>query len=281
MEERFVDEHALMKLEAELVAEERSKGTRENYLRAARTLMRWLEGGAVLEGSVAAWRDSLLADGYAPATVNAMVAGANKLMHANGWDSYRARLLRLQRRLFRDESRELTRPEYVRLVATARSLGRERAALTIETICSTGIRVSELRFLTVEAVRRGRAVVSLKGKVRTVLVPHELVVRLMGYAARRGVTAGPILVTRTGRPLSRGQIWAEMKSVAAAAGIDARKVFPHNLRHLFARAFHEVCHDIVRLADVLGHSSINTTRIYLMSTGAEHERVLERLGLVV
>lgn len=281
MEERFVDEHALMKLEAELVAEERSKGTRENYLRAARTLMRWLEGGAVLEGSVAAWRDSLLADGYAPATVNAMVAGANKLMHANGWDSYRARLLRLQRRLFRDESRELTRPEYVRLVATARSLGRERAALTIETICSTGIRVSELRFLTVEAVRRGRAVVSLKGKVRTVLVPHELVVRLMGYAARKGVTSGPILVTRTGRPLSRGQIWAEMKSVAAAAGIDARKVFPHNLRHLFARAFHEVCHDIVRLADVLGHSSINTTRIYLMSTGAEHERVLERLGLVV
>lgn len=281
MQGNVVDERSLEMLESVLEAEGRTSGTKENYLRAARSLMRWLGEGRVVEGSVTAWRDSLLERGYAPATVNAMVAGANKLMRANGWDSCVARPLKLQRRLFRDESRELTRAEYARLVSTARSLGKRRTALAIEAICATGIRVSELRFLTVEAARSGRAVVSLKGKVRTVLVPHELVIRLMGYAARRGVTSGPILVTRTGRPLSRGQIWAEMKSVAAVAGIDARKVFPHNLRHLFARAFHEVCHDIVRLADVLGHSSINTTRIYLMSTGAEHERVLERLGLVV
>lgn len=281
MQGNVVDERSLEMLESVLEAEGRTSGTKENYLRAARSLMSWLGEAPVVEGSVTAWRDSLLEGGYAPATVNAMVAGANKLMRANGWDSCVARPLKLQRRLFRDEARELTRAEYARLVSTARALGKRRAALAIEAICATGIRVSELRFLTVEAARSGRAVVSLKGKVRTVLVPHGLARQLLAHAAREKVRTGPILVTRTGRPLSRGQVWAEMKALAAAAGVSAAKAFPHNLRHLFARVFHEACRDIARLADVLGHSSINTTRIYLASTGAEHERVLECLGLVM
>lgn len=281
MDRKMVDGAALARLEGELAAEDRSPGTRDNYLRAARSLALWLAGRPLEEGSASEWRDHLLASGYAPTTVNAMVAGANKLMRANGWDSCRARPLRLQRRLFRDDSRDLGRGDYARLMRAARKQGRSRTALAMEAICATGIRVSELRFLTVEAARRGRAVVSLKGKVRTVLLPRDLARKLLSYAERSGVKTGPVLVTRTGRPLARGQVWAEMKALASVAGVAASKVFPHNLRHLFARAFYAACHDVAKLADVLGHSSMETTRVYLVSTGTEHERVLEGLGLVL
>ena len=188
--------------------------------------------------------------------------------------------LKIQRRLFRDDSRELTRPEYDRLLAAAREQGRERLALLLETICATGIRVSEVRYVTVETARTGRAEIALKGKIRTILLPGKLCRKLLKYARRQKIASGEIFLTRSGRGLSRKQIWAEMKSLCAKAGVAPTKVFPHNLRHLFARTFYRVCRDVARLADVLGHSSIETTRIYLISTGAEHATTLERMGLV-
>ena len=277
---RIVDEKAIEGLAESLRREGRAPGTVECYLRAARAFSRWLGGRPVAEGSAAAWRDELLAGGYSPSSVNVMVAGVNRLLRAMGREGWRARALRIQRRPFRDASRELTRGEYHRLLAAAMARGRRRAALAMETICSTGIRVGELRFLTVEAARRGRAEVSLKGKVRTVLIPRRLARKLLEFARSSGVKGGPVLRGRDGRPLSRKGVWAEMKAAAAAAGVAASKAFPHNLRHLFARAFYASCRDVVRLADVLGHSSVETTRIYLATTGAEQERTIDRLGLI-
>lgn len=183
--------------------------------------------------------------------------------------------------MFRDSSRELTRSDYDALVATAKERGQERLALLMEAICATGIRVSEVRYLTVEAAQRGRAEIALKGKIRTILLPAKLCRKLLKYAKKEKIVSGEIFLTRNGKPLSRGQIWAEMKRLCKYAHVDPSKVFPHNLRHLFATAFYRACKDIVKLADVLGHSSIETTRIYLLTSGTEHQRQLDRLGFVL
>lgn len=190
------------------------------------------------------------------------------------------KLLKLQRRAFRDSARELSLDDYRRLLDTAWQRGRVRLALLLEAVCATGIRVSEVRYITVEAARQGRTDVALKGKVRTILLPRKLCRKLLTYAKRRGIASGEIFSTRNGTGLCRKQIWHEMKSLCAAAGVVPSKVFPHNLRHLFATVFYRATRDIVKLADVLGHSSVDTTRIYLMTTGAEHARQLERLGLI-
>ena len=182
--------------------------------------------------------------------------------------------------MFRDDSRDLTRADYDALTAAARGQGKERLALLMEAVCATGIRVSEVKYLTVEAARAGRAEISLKGKIRTILIPSKLCRKLLKYAKQQKTASGEIFLTRNGTPLSRRQIWAEMKRLCGAAGVAPSKVFPHNFRHLFATAFYRICRDIVKLADVLGHSSIETTRIYLLTSGAEHQRQLDRLGLV-
>ena len=187
----------------------------------------------------------------------------------------------MQRRLFRSAERDLSREEYLRLIETAQAEGKERLALLMETICATGIRVSEVRYITVEAAKQGRAEISLKGKIRTILLPGKLCRKLLKYAKRQKTASGEIFLTRNGTGLSRRQIWAEMKAICRAAGVAASKVFPHNLRHLFARTFYRVTRDVAKLADVLGHSSIETTRIYLISTGAEHLRQLGRLQLIL
>ena len=210
-----------------------------------------------------------------------MLAAVNNLFRFLGW-GIRVKFLKIQRRLFRDQSRELTRGEYDLLVDTARTAGRERLALLMEAICSTGVRVSEVRYLTVEAARQGRAEIALKGKIRVILLPGRLCRKLLKYAKKQKIASGEIFLTRSGKSLSRRQIWAEMKAICTAAGVAPEKVYPHNLRHLFARAFYRVSHDIARLADVLGHSSIETTRIiYLVTTGTEQIRQLDRLGLVL
>ena len=209
-----------------------------------------------------------------------MLVGLNGFFQFMGWEGCKVRSLRLQRRLFREDSRELTREEYDRLTAAAHALGRERLALLMEAICATGIRVSEVRYLTVEAAERGRAEIALKGKIRTILIPGKLRKKLLKYARKNKTASGEIFLTRNGKGMSRKQIWAEMKAICQAAGVAPSKVFPHNLRHLFARTFYKVCRDVAKLADVLGHSSIETTRIYLISTGAEHARELEKLGLI-
>lgn len=259
---------------------ERSPGTIENYLRHVRAFAAWLAGRPVTKEAAADWKEYLLDKGYCPNTINAMLGGLNRFFAFAGWNECQVKSLRLQRRLFRDDSRELTRAEYDRLIAAAHALGRERLALLMEAICATGIRVSEVQYITVEAARAGRAEVALKGKIRTILIPSKLCRKLLKYAKQQKTASGEIFLTRNGTPLSRRQIWAEMKGLCKTAGVAASKVFPHNLRHLFAAAFYRASRDIVKLADVLGHSSLETTRIYLLTSGAEHQRQLDRLGLV-
>ena len=265
---------------AHLRAEERSPGTVGKYLRDVRAFAAWAGGQPLSRELAAEWKAHLLSQGYAPVTINSMLAAINGLFHFLGWDECRVKFLKVQRRLFRDAGRELTRPEYEQLLAAARERGRERLALLMETICATGIRVSEVRYITVEAAQRGRAEIALKGKIRTILLPGKLCRKLLKYARKQKTASGEIFLTRSGNSLSRRQIWAELKRLCRYAGVEPSKVFPHNLRHLFATTFYKACKDIARLADVLGHSSIETTRIYLVTSGAEHARQMERLGLV-
>ena len=280
MYEHVLTQKELSAFAAHLRREEKSAGTAEKYLRDAGRFARWLEGRPVTAELAAAWREYLTAQGYAPVTVNAALSALNGLFRFLGWEECRVKFLKIQRRVFREEGRELTRPEYDRLLAAARSLGRDRLALLMEAICSTGVRVSEVKYLTVEAARAGRAEVRLKGKIRTILLPGKLCRKLLKYAKTQKTVSGEIFLTRNGKSLGRRQIWAEMKRVCREAGVIPSKVFPHNLRHLFATTFYRACKDIVRLADVLGHSSIDTTRIYLMTTGEEHARLLEGLRLI-
>lgn len=182
--------------------------------------------------------------------------------------------------MFRDSSRDLTRGDYNRLITAAQGRGLDRLALLMETICATGIRVSEVRYITVEAARQGRTEIALKGKIRTILLPNKLCRKLLKFAKKQKTVSGEIFLTKNGKPVSRCQIWAEMKALCKYAGVEPSRVFPHNLRHLFAASFYQAYRDIVKLADVLGHSSIETTRIYLLTSGTEHQRQLDRLGLV-
>ena len=260
--------------------EERERGTVEKYMRDAGAFAVWLGSRALSKEAAAGWKAGLRERGLQPETVNSKLAALNKLLTFLRRPECRVKYLKIQRRLFRGPERELTRSEYRRLLEAAWSAGRARLALLIETICATGIRVSEVRCITAEAVAAGRADISLKGKVRTILLPGKLCRKLEKYAKKQKIASGEIFLTRSGRGLSRRQIWAEMKSLCAKAGVAPSKVFPHNLRHLFARTFYRACRDVVKLAYVLGHSSIETTRIYLMSTGAEHARQMDRLGLI-
>lgn len=263
-----------------LQREERASGTVAQYLRNLRVFVRWLDGRPITKELAYGWKEYLLSGHYAPVTINSMLSALNGLFQFLGWEDFRVKFLKIQRRLFRDESRELTRAEYERLLETAHALGRERLALLMETICATGIRVSEVRYITVEAAQRGRTEIMLKGKIRTILIPNKLCRKLLKYAKKQKTASGEIFLTKGGMSLSRKQIWAEMKSLCKRAGVEPSKVFPHNLRHLFATVFYQACKDIARLADLLGHSSIETTRIYLVTSGLEHARQLERLRLV-
>lgn len=279
MNERYITAETITAFSVYLRREERSPGTIEKYLRDVRAFAVWLDGRPAIKEMATAWKN-ILSESHAPATVNAMMVAVNAFFRFMGWEDCKLKALRLQRRMFRDDSRELTRTEYDRLIAVAQSRGQERLVLLMETICATGIRVSEVRYITVEAVEAGRAEIALKGKIRTILLPGKLCRKLRKFARKNKTVSGEIFLTRNGTGLSRKQIWAEMKSLCEAAGVEPSKVFPHNLRHLFARLFFRVCRDVAKLADVLGHSSIETTRIYLISTGAEHEKTLNQLELV-
>ena len=257
---------------------ERSAGTVAQYGRAVSGLAVWLDGRGVSQELLNDWKGEL-ASRYSARTVNAMLAAVNCFCKFAG-TPFRLRFLKVQRAMFRDAARDLTRADYERLLDAAEHTGQRRLALVMETLCGTGIRVSELRYITVDAARRGRADIALKGKIRTILIPRKLSKKLLAYAKSESISSGEVFRTRTGRALSRRQIWFELKQLCRAAGIAASRVFPHNFRHLFAQAFYRATRDIVKLADVLGHSSIETTRIYLVSTGEEHQRQLERLGLV-
>ena len=279
MEPRKITEETLAAFARQLGEEERSPATLEKYLREVRQFAAFLGGREVTRELAAAWREELAAR-QSPATVNGKLTALDRLLAFLGWEDCRVKHLRVQRQLFRDSARELSREEYARLVETARRLGRGRLSLLMETSCAPGIRGSEVRYITAEAVREGRTEIALKGKIRTILLPGKLCRKLEKYARQKKITSGELFLTRSGRPMSRKQIWAEMKGVCRAAGVAPSKVFPHNLRHLFARCFYRVSRDVAKLADVLGHSSIETTRIYLISTGAEHARTLDQLRLI-
>jgi len=277
---KYISEEWLAAFEHHLRLEEREPATIEKYLRDVRAFAAWLEERPLNKEAAVAWKEYLLAKCYAPSTVNSMLIAVNQFFKFQHWDELCVKTVRVQRQIFRRRDKELTKNEYVRLLETAHSLGRERLALLMETICATGIRVSEVKYITVEAARAGRAEVALKGKIRTILLPGKLRRKLLKYAKKQNTGSGEIFLTRTGKGMSRRQIWAEMKAICKQAGVAPSKVFPHNLRHLFARTFYKVCRDVVQLADVLGHSSIETTRIYLASTGDEYVRRMNRLGLI-
>ena len=270
----------LISFKQQLRSEEREQSTIEKYMRELKLLGAWLVERPVTAEIVSGWKNYLRTAGYKPETVNGKLSAVNKFLSCMGWGECCVKYLKIQRRLFRSTGRELTKDEYTRLVETAQGLGKTRLALLIETICATGIRVSEVKYITAEALRAGRADISLKGKIRTVLLPGKLCRKLQKYAKKQKITSGEIFLTRSGKGVSRRQIWAEMKALCKQARVAPSKVFPHNLRHLFARTFYRVSRDVAKLADVLGHSSIETTRIYLISTGAEHVRQLDRLGLI-
>lgn len=263
-----------------LRSEERCAGTIEKYLRDVKALCAWLNGKEISKESVSEWKSTLLELKYKPSTVNSMLASVNTYCRFMDIDC-RIKFLKVQKRVFRDEEKELTQTEYERLVMTALAKGNERLAMLLETIGATGIRVSEVQYITIEAAKEGRTQISLKGKIRVIMLPRKLCRKLLKYASKEKIASGEIFITKNGRGLSRKQIWAEMKKLCRDANVSESKVFPHNLRHLFARVFYRITRDIAKLSDLLGHSSIDTTRIYLRSSGEEHARQLEELGLVL
>ena len=260
--------------------DEREESTIEAYLRSLTRFAEWVDGRAVTKELAMEWKTALAESGYRPISVNAMLAAVNKFFTCMGREDCKVKYLKLQRQMFRKSEKDLSKEEYQRLVQAAHEKGDLRMELILETICATGIRVGEMKYITVEAVRAGVAEIALKGKIRTILLPHRLCRKLQKYAKQQKIASGKIFLTQDGLPVSRQSIWTRMKALCEAAGVERSKVFPHNLRSLFARSFYGSCHDVVRLADVLGHSSIETTRIYLMSTGKEYLRQLDKLGLV-
>ena len=264
---------------ASMLADERAAGTVAKYRRDVTAFARWLGGRAVTKETAAGWKAHLLNHGYAPRTVNSMLAAVNSFFRFAGWN-IKVKFLKIQHQLFRDATRELNRAEYTQLLAAARSSGQERLALIMEALCATGIRISELRYITVAAAQQGKATISLKGKIRTILLSTKLCRKLLKYAKKQKIAAGVIFLTSSGKGISRRQVWHELKRLCAAAGVKSSKVFPHNFRRLFAVTYYKASRDIARLADVLGHSSIETTRIYLTVSGADQARQLDRLGLV-
>ncbi len=280
MQNHILTDRQIVSFQQHLKSEDREQSTIEKYLRDLRHFMIWLAGREVTVEITVEWKYHLRTEGYKPETINSKLSALNKFFTFMQWPECRVRYLKIQRKLFRGREKELTKEEYLRLLETANILGKTRLGLLIETICATGIRVSEVRYITIEAIQSGYVDVALKGKIRTILLPGKLCRKLQKYARKQKITSGEIFLTRSGKGISRRQIWAEMKALCKKASVAPSKVFPHNLRHLFARTFYRACRDVAKLADVLGYSSIETTRIYLISTGIEHARQIERLGLI-
>lgn len=260
---------------------EHSRATIAKYVRDIRVFMGSLpEGTEISKETVLQYKQDLLAR-YKVASANSMLVALNSFFTFCGWKDLSVRTFKVQRRIFYDQSKELKREEYYRLLQIAESRKNKRLSLIMQTICSTGIRVSELQFITVEALRAGRAQIRNKGKDREVFFPKELVQILLAYCKKQGKKSGAVFVTKNNRPMDRSNIWMEMKALCREACVDPAKVFPHNLRHLFAVTFYRLKKDIVRLADILGHSSIETARIYTATSGTEHTRALSQLNLVL
>ncbi|MBQ3593529.1 MAG: tyrosine-type recombinase/integrase [Clostridia bacterium] len=262
-----------------LIEEEKSSATLEKYIRDVTAFFVWLTGCELDKMTVLRYKEHLK-ENYMPASVNSVLSSLNSFFEFNGWHGLKVKMLKIQKQIFAERSKELTKAEYERLLSAATEKKDDRLYYLMQTICSSGIRVSELSAITAEAVKAGKATINCKGKMRVVILPKELCRMLKEYAKRQKITSGPVFVTRTGKPLDRSTIWKMMKALCESAGVSREKVFPHNLRHLFARTYYSIQKDIVRLADILGHSSVNTTRIYTMETYDVHCRQIQELGLL-
>lgn len=262
-----------------LITEEKSEVTIEKYIRDINALQQWLDGRDITKQELLSYKAKLVEE-YAPASVNSAIASINGFLMFNNLYDLKIKSLKIQKQLFCQSEKELTKNEYKRLLKVAKDKKNERLYLIMQTICSTGIRVSELKYITVDAVANRQTTVKLKGKIRTILLPKELCKLLSKYCKEQNIKSGSVFITRNENPLTRHEIWRSMKSLCEMAGVDKAKVFPHNLRHLFARTYYALQKDIVRLADILGHTSINTTRIYTIEDGAIHRRQMQRLGLI-
>lgn len=262
-----------------LINEEKSSVTIEKYVRDILAFYDWIQDKELTKIAVLEYKAKLI-ENYAPASVNSILSSLNSFFDYNEWYDLKVKNLKVQRQMFCKSETELSKAEYERLLRAAKDKRNERLYLVMQTICSTGIRVSEIKYITKEAVMNGQAQVKLKGKIRTVFIPKELCKILKKYIAEQKIESGPVFVTRTGKPLDRHSIWKSMKELCEMANVSKEKVFPHNLRHLFARTYYSIQKDIVRLADILGHSSVNTTRVYTIENGEVHRKQLQRLGLV-
>ena len=280
MEERILTADIIEDFRKNLELQEKSTSTIEKYIRDVKAFSVYAENSAITKEKVIAYK-KYLRNNYAVRSVNSMLASINSLFNSLEWHDLKVKSLKLQQQVFCSEDRELTKAEYARLCKTAKRKKNKRLNLILQTICGTGIRVSELQYITVEAAKQGEAVVNCKAKTRSVFIVKELKQKLLRYAAEQNIKSGMIFVTRTGKPISRTNIWREMKALCVEANVNPEKVFPHNLRHLFARVFYGIEKDIAKLADILGHSSINTTRIYIISTGMEHRRRMENMHLIL
>lgn len=281
MKGKFLSGKEIERFEKYLREEEKSQNTMEKYIRDVKAFAEYVGDKEITKEIVIAYKQNLIDGGYAVKSINSMLASINSLFSFLGWYELRVKSLKVQQQIFCPEEKELTRAEYERLCRTAERKHNERLNLILQTICGTGIRVSELQFITVESVRKGEATVSLKGKTRTIIITKNLQKKLLRYMAEQGLKSGSVFVTKTGKPMSRTNIWREMKNLCIEAEVNPEKVFPHNLRHLFARVFYGIEKDIAKLADILGHSSINTTRIYIISTGTEHRQRMEQMRLII
>lgn len=276
--QKQISQKMLQDYRSYLLREEKSEATIEKYMRDVRSFAQYSSGQVITKELVLEYKRRMIS-AYAARSVNSKLASLTSFFRFLGWQECQVKALRLQKQAFQPEERELTKGEYFRLLQAAKRS--PRLYLLLETICATGIRVSELQYFTVEAVSVGTITVRCKGKTRNIFIPGKLRKRLLAFARQKKITEGVLFRTRSGNPMNRSNIWAQMKSLCASAQVNPKKVFPHNLRKLFARTFYAMEKDIAKLADILGHSSINTTRIYIMTTGAEHRRQLERMGLVV
>ena len=281
MKGRLLTEEHIKSFINHLRLEEKSKNTIEKYARDVNTFAKLLNGKAVYKEIVIEYKQTLIANGYAVSSINSMLAAVNSLFDYLGWIDCKVKAIKTQRQIYCPENKELNKAEYLRLVEAAERTHNHRLNMILQTICGTGIRISELQFITVEAVKRGVVEVACKGKNRVIFIVKKLKKKLLRYVAERHIKAGVIFITKSGKPVNRTNVWREMKALCKQAHVDSDKVFPHNLRHLFARTFYKLEKDIAKLADILGHSSINTTRIYIISTGYEHLKRMENMRLVL
>lgn len=277
---RIITRELQKAFEMSMFEDEKSKLTVEKYLRDLHCFAHFANGREIDKGLVLGYKAEL-ARSYALTSANSMLAALNAFLRFAGWHNCCVRQFKIQKKAFCTEDKELSKAEYLSLVRTAENIKNERLSLLIQTICGTGIRVSEVEHITVEAVLKGEAIVSCKGKTRRVFIVSALRKKLLQYINDRGIKSGLIFVTKNGKAMNRSNIWLEMKKLCGEAGVSPGKVFPHNLRHLFARTFYGIEKDIAKLADILGHSNINTTRIYIITTGAEHRRKMENMRLII